>query len=595
MTTSNRRNTSSSIKDRDNKQIKTNKRKKKSSSYTIRLLLIWGLLFLSGLGLLTKLYTLQVVDYNKYKKKTEEQQLTKLRPYIPRREIVDTQNNILATDRLTYTLYAHPIGFSQSKEKIAADLAKILTNKSYEQLLARFNSQNSGIKIATNLSESIQKQIRQLKYGGLDIEQEYSRFYPYQDMYAEIVGYLDAERKPQAGVELSQEDLLARLLQTYKLKRTGKGAFMPGDLPNAPIKPDELKLQLTIDGRVQESSRLALKQVMTKYKAKRGAVIVMDVRDGSLVALVSEPTYDPNNFSKYSIELFKNWTISDLYEPGSTFKPINVAIALEAGVIKPNDSFDDPGKIVVDKMTIYNHDFRTKGANGNISITQILERSSNIGMIKIMSLMQRRDFYKKLKLLGINEKMSIDLLGFAPGQLRNEYQFTNNYIDPATAAFGQGFSLTPIKLVQLQGALANGGKLVTPHIVKGLVDSQGHLHWQKKLSNKQVFPEKVTLPVLEMMESVVAQGSGKPSQVPGYRIAGKTGTAQKVGSGKGYEAGAKITSFVGIFPVESPRYVVLTVVDEPKGANTFGSTVAAPVVKSVIESLIVTQGIQPFR
>jgi cell division protein FtsI (penicillin-binding protein 3) len=356
-----------------------------------------------------------------------------------------------------------------------------------------------------------------------------------------------------------------------------------------------LKLQLTIDLPHQRAARFALIQALEQYNAKRGAVIVMDARDGSILSLVCVPSYDPNKYYEANLELFKNWTVMDLYEPGSTFKPINVAIALDAGVIKPDSVFYDPGQIVIDRWPISNHDFLTKGGHGNINVADILQVSSNVGMIKIMQRLNPTIYYRNLKKLGLGEKIGLDLPGDAPSHLKEEAKFISSAIEPATAAFGQGLSLTPLKLVQLHAALANGGKLVTPHIVQGLVDPEGHFHWQPTLKTTPVFTPKTAKTVLEMMETVVTDGSGKNAAISGYRIAGKTGTAQKASPNGGYLRNAKITSFIATLPVDAPRYVVLAVIDEPKGENTFGSTVAAPVVKSVMDALIAIEKLPPSQ
>lgn len=586
---------------------------------TVRLLLVWGLLFLSASGLAVRLYHLQVVDpvithenapKNKnYKAIAQSQQTASLKLFTPRRQIVDRNQYVLATDLINYELYVHPALFIKNSkpvppEEIAQSLAAILETHSPEELLQQFGKPGPLVK---NLPESVVPKIRALQIDGLDLRKNYARYYPHQEMAAEVVGYInkDSSREPKAGLELTQNNLLEPQAISLRLKRsflplegTTQPVFHPGDLGRSRklFQFDDLRLQTTLDLRLQQAARQALKTGMDKYKAKRGAVLVMDVRDGSIPILVCEPTYNPNYYNQYKdYSLFKNWAITDLYEPGSTFKPINVAIALEAGVITPNEKIEDTGKTVVNTHTIRNHDYSQKGARGKLSIAEILQYSSNIGMINIMKKLSRPDYYQKLQELGIEESLELEIPGYTPGQLRDEVEFSVREIDAATAAFGQGFSLTPLKLLQLHAAIANGGELMTPHLVKGLVDFDGNLHYEMTPQSKTIWDSKTTHTVLEMMETVVETGSGKSSAIPGYRIAGKTGTAQKINQTGAYDATAKITSFVAVFPVEEPRYVVLAVVDEPKGRWTFGSTVAAPIVKEVIESIIAHEGIPPFR
>ncbi|MBE9048386.1 penicillin-binding protein 2 [Pleurocapsales cyanobacterium LEGE 10410] len=588
----------------------------KTAKPLLRLFLVWGALVISTIGLASKLYYLQIVNplirYEQAPKEgkrltqiAQDQQTTKLRFYIPRRQIVDRQQNVLATDRITYTLYVHPYLFKRNSQpvparEIAEKLADIIDDKTAEELEEIFAKKDRGIRLAGDLPESVKEKIAALQIDGLDLNQNYTRFYPHKEMAAEVTGYvnLDSSRIPQAGVEYTQNKLLERKPISWKIKRSfsqEKAVFHPGSLERSQqlFNFDDLRLQLTIDLRLQQIARNALKEQMEEYKAKRGTVIVMDVRDGAIAALVSEPTYDPNTYYKYNIELFKNWAITDLYEPGSTFKPINIALALDAGVISPQDTFNDTGEIKIKDAVVRNHDFTKKGARGKMSLAKILQHSSNVGMIKIMQRMEPLDYYRDLQKLGVEDKLEFDIPGYTTGRLKNEVEFSVREIEPATTAFGQGFSLTPLKLIQLHAALANEGKLITPHVVRGLSDYKGYLHYFQPPNSKQVFSAETARTVLEMMETVVEEGSGYAAQIPGYRIAGKTGTSQKAIDQGGYDETAKITSFVSMFPVEAPRYAVLAVVDEPQGEHTYGSTVAAPIVGSVIKGIINIEGIPP--
>ena len=584
----------------------------------LRLFLVWGVLLFGTIGLAARLYYLQIINpivvYEqapKGKRLTQiakDQQTAKLSFYIPRRQIVDRDRNVLATDRITYTLYVHPYLFKRNSqpvdpEEIARELSDILGNKTPEELVDIFKRQEWGIRLAGDLPESVRDKIAAMQIDGLDLKQNYSRFYPHREMAAEVTGYvnLDSSRTPQAGVEYTQNKLLEREPIGWKMKRSfsnNQAVFHPGDLERSQpmFNFDDLRLQLTIDLRLQQIARNALEKQMKEYDAKRGTVIVMDVRDGAIAALVSEPTYDPNTYYKYEdFSVFKNWAVTDLYEPGSTFKPINIALALDAGVISPHDTFDDTGEIQIKDALVRNHDFTKEGARGELTLPEILQYSSNVGMIKVMRRIDPLDYYRDLQKLGIEDKVEFDIPGYTTGRLKNEVEFTVRAIEPATTAFGQGFSLTPLKLIQIHAALANEGQLITPHVVKGLSDYKGYLHYSQPPNSKQVFTPKTARTVLKMMEKVVEDGSGYAAKIPGYRIAGKTGTSQKAVNEGGYDETAKITSFVGIFPVEAPRYAVLAVVDEPQGEHTYGSTVAAPIVGSVIQGIINIEGIPPSK
>ncbi len=562
-----------------------------------RLALVWAILLMGMLALACNLFRIQIFQASRLQAQAKSQHMVAFNPITPRRPIVDRMGDVLAIDRPVYTLYAHPYMFEGTKESVAATLSPVL-NLPIDQLLKKFGSADSGIRILETIPEDLARRIENLGEDGLDLEPHQQRLYPQQDLFANIVGYVNLDRQGQAGLESSQEKELQQPIGELELSRAGDGSIIPVGLPEDFLQSqkNDLRLQLTVDTHLQRATRYALKQMMKKYSAKRGAVIVMNVQDGSIVSLVSEPSYDPNKFYEAKLERLKDWVISDLYEPGSTFKPVNLAIALESSAIKANSTVYDEGAIQIEGWPIQNSDVESAGGRGDISVTEVLQYSSNVGMVHIMQRMNPGVYFGWLERIGLGKPTGIDLPAEASGQMKTYQQFTEAAIEPATSAFGQGFSLTPMKLIQLHSMVANGGRLVTPHVVQGLVDAKGNLSWRPNLPTpKAIISPEHAKTVVGMMEHVVNEGTGKAAQIPGYRIAGKTGTAQKASADGGYVEGARITSFVGLLPAEAPRYAVLAVVDEPQGDDAYGGTVAAPIVKSVMQSLITMEQIKPTK
>lgn len=554
----------------------------------LRLFLVWLVVFGGIVGLLARLIYLQVSAAPFLRTKAQNQQLGSLPERTFRYPIVDSQGNLLAKDEPVFRLFAHPFLFQKQPDEIAQALAPVL-DRSSDSLMELFKTGESGIPIGYRLSETEAEKINNLYLDGLEITREWQRVYPQSGLTSGLVGYVNTENQGQSGIEYSQQPLLKGDPIPLLVARDGQGKLLPDRFPLEPLNANDLTLRLTLDTRLQRSARQALHKKMAEFRAKRGTVIVMDVEDGSLKALASEPSFNPQRYFEANTELFKNWAISDLYEPGSTFKPINIAIALESNAIKADSVFHDGGQITVGGWPINNAD---NSGHGNLSITGILEYSSNVGMVHVMQRMDRSAYYNYLKKIGIGQITGTDLPFETPGQFKDKQQFLDYPIEAATAAFGQGFSVTPLQMAQLHAAIANGGELVTPHVVDGLYNPAGKkTKGLNLIQPRRIFSENTADKVRTMMGSVVQNGTGKPAKIPGYRLGGKTGTAQKADSGT--YSNARITSFVASFPLESPKYVVLAVVDEPQGGNAYGSTVAAPVVKSVLETLISVEGIPP--
>lgn len=561
-----------------------------------RLWLVFAVLAAGLVGLAVRLAWVQVVQGPDLQRRARAVQTQTITPIGKRRTIVDRQGRLVALDEERFMLWAHPryfafAGDDPGKLRTPLDVARRLTTLlgvPMADLVRTLEGRRSGVKLASDLDPETAHAVRQLGISGLDLEAYPQRVYPQSHLFANVVGFLNLERVPQAGLEQSRDGDLRRHEAARSLRRGADGTPLPDGLKAGVLYGDDLRLQLTLDARLQQVAQLALTKQVKQWRAKRGVAIVMDVRNGELVALASTPTYDPNKFWDYKPGLFREWSVQDLYEPGSTFKPINLAIALQENAIDPSGKVNDSGQLTIGGWPIFNHD---RKGNGLIDFPTVLQVSSNVAMVEAMRRVKPEKFWHWLHVLGIDSTPDTDLPGAQAGQLKTLESFRTQPIEPATAAFGQGFNLTPLKLVQLHAMLANGGRLVSPHITRGL-RSGDDLAPPPPPSGVQLLKPEITQTVLNWMETVVEKGSGKGVAIPGHRIGGKTGTAQKAENGV-YIAGARICSFVAHLPINDPRYVVLVVVDEPQGGNAYGSTVAVPVARQIIEALLVIEKIPP--
>ena len=565
---------------------------------TRRLWIVFLILCTGLVGLVGRMAWLQVVQTGELESRARRLQTQTSATLGQRRSIVDRTGRLVAMDEVRFRLWAHPRYFNlpgdapglvRPPEDVVDLLATPLAQPA-PQLLKQLGQRRSGIKLAEGLDPETAERIRSLGISGLDLEAYPQRVYPQGDLFANVVGFLNDERVPQAGLEQSRNAELLRHEQSRRLRRGADGTPLPDDLAPGAFYGDDLRLQLTLDARLQELAVQALAAQVAKWKAKKGAAIVMDATNGELLVLASTPTYNPNRYWRFSPARFREWSVQDLYEPGSTFKPINLALALQEKAIRPKDRVNDVGQLTIGGWPINNHD---KEAHGLVDFAKVLQVSSNVGMVQAMRRLDNNTYWDWMNRLGIDRRPDTDLPGAVAGQLKTKEQFITHPIEPATTAFGQGFSLTPLKLVQLHGVLANGGRLVSPHITRGFRSGDA-LAPAADPSGQPLLKPEVTRTVMAWMESVVDKGSGKGAKTPGYRIGGKTGTAQKALNGI-YLPGAKICSFVATLPVEDPRYVVLVVVDEPQGAHAYGSTVAVPVAKQIIDALLIVEKISPSK
>ncbi|WP_269622541.1 peptidoglycan D,D-transpeptidase FtsI family protein [Prochlorococcus marinus] len=562
---------------------------------TYRLKLAFYIICLALFALLGRVGWLQLIEGSTLEARARDNQTKKVQPISKRLSIVDRRGRLIALDEKRYRLYAQPFRFRfpgdlrgtiRKPDEVAEKLAGKLFI-SAENLSRQFSNQNYRMKIAEGLKPDVASEIRALRIEGLDLEPYPQRIYPQDELFSNVVGFLDYDRVPQAGLELSLNKELSRREKIRSFRFGRDGTPLPSDLEPGVFNADNVLLRLTLDARLQEVALKALREQLIKWNADKGVAIVMNVENGEILSLASTPSYDPNKYWDYPASRYKEWSVQELFEPGSTFKPINLALALEEGVISPDGTVFDSGVVTVGGWPLTNWD---KKPNGLLDYAKVLEVSSNVGMVNIVQKISPERYWEWLHQLGLNNIPQTDLPGAVPGYIKDKQVFIKQPIHQAVASYGQGFSITPLKLVQLHALIANGGRMISPHIKKEFLNESIQFH-NRFRQNDPILSPNVTQTVLNWMESVVENGSGKGAKIDNYRIGGKTGTADQTKDGKTYDS--KICSFVAILPIEQPKFVVAVAIDGPKKNHAYGSTVAVPVARKIIESLIVIEKIPP--
>jgi cell division protein FtsI/penicillin-binding protein 2 len=410
-----------------------------------------------------------------------------------------------------------------------------------------------------NLSTSEVENLRSQNTLGVYLGTKRQRYWPQGNLASDLLGFVDTNGTGQYGLESYYDDILQ-----------GRADKSPGT-----------DLDLTIDYNVQFMAEKLLKKAVDDLGAQGGQVVVADPNSGAIIALADYPSFDPNNYSQYAkdgnMDVFQDPVTQKIYEPGSAFKPITMAIALEEGKITPQTTYQDKGVIKIGGRTIYNYAQRTYP--GDITMTEVLEKSINTGAVFAEQQVSHNVFLDYLDRFGFFEKTGIDL----PEVFSENKSLKKGYeINFATASFGQGVEITPIQLVRAFCAIANGGKLPRPYLVKK-EDNNGKISQTKTEFSDQIISSKTASQVATMMVSVVENGYGKAAKIPGYYIAGKTGTAQ-VAEGGGYSTDKTIQSFVGFGPAYSPKFVILVKLDNPKAKTAEYS--ALPVFHDLAKYII---------
>lgn len=505
-----------------------------------------------------------------------------------RGRIYDRSGGELATNVVRDSVYAVPRAI-QDPQAFARTVAPVLRLPRRE-VLERVRRGGYFVWLARQVPPEVASRLRALGLDGqLGLEPEPQRTYPARGLAAHVLGFAGVDSQGLAGVELQYDALLrSRPGRVLRVRDALGREILEGR--QVLVQPqDGADLVLTLDRVVQHVAERELDRTVAEYRAAAGAVVVMDVHTGELLALASAPRYDPNRYADFPEEAWRNRAVAEAYEPGSTLKLAVLAAALEAGVVSPTSHFTCPGSLRVPG----GHTIREAHgqAHGVVSLVDIVRLSCNVGAAQVGARLGAQPLHRALERFGFGRPTGVDLPGESPGILRPLSAWSGT--DPYVVAIGQGVAATPLQVARFVAAIANGGRLVRPHVAAAVREPQGQL---RRLVDPtpapRVLPREVAASLLAMMERTVTDGTGTAAAVEGYRVAGKTGTAQKPSPSGGYEAGRYVASFVGVVPADRPRVVVLVVVDEPRGAY-YGGVVAAPAFARIAAQTLWALGIPP--
>ncbi|TCS84419.1 stage V sporulation protein D [Tepidibacillus fermentans] len=466
----------------------------------------------------------------------------------------------------------------------AKELANIL-GMNQEKIYKLITQRELIVRVARKIPEEKAVQIEKLKLPGIAITEESKRYYPEKDLASHVLGFVGIDNQGLAGIEVVYDDLLKGKNGAISFYADAKGREMPNQSQRFTPPKNGYDLVLTIDKNIQSYIERELDQAVVTYNPDHAIAIAMDPNTGEILGMASRPNYDPSRFKEYPSEVYnRNLPIWMAYEPGSTFKIITLAASLQEKTINLDDHFFDPGYIKVADSTL--HCWKD-GGHGSETFLQVVENSCNPGFVVMGQKLGGDKLYSYIKNFGFGEKTGIDLYGEQKGILFNQKSMLNS-VNLATTSFGQGVSVTPIQQVAAVAAAINGGKLLTPHLLKEVRDPETGdvLKTIQPQIKRQVISPETSKQVRQTLESVVSNGTGRNAYIDGYRIGGKTGTAQKVGPNGGYLDNNYIVSFIGFAPADKPEVVIYVAIDNPKGTVQFGGTVAAPIVKNIIDSTL---------
>lgn len=562
----------------------------------MRLNFIKFLFLVLFLAILVRLFYWQILSGDKLKALAESQHFESLAIPAIRGEIQTIDGFSLASSRPTFLLYGLPQTLDEKqKRQVSIILGRIFGDPETEEdlkngFLKKLSQNLYWVPLWKNVTPEVKKRIEDLKLEGLGFEQSSSRFYPEASSSAHLLGFVGqnarGEDQGYFGLEGFYNGELKGLSGQIRQERDAFGLPILFGQFFGSFGRNGKTLELNLDRSVQFSVEQTLKSDMERYGAKGALAIVMDPKTGAILAMSSYPNYDPIKYSEFPKEYYRNPVVADQYEPGSTFKVLVMSAALNEDLIKPDtkcDACSGPLDLGGFSIRTWNNQYVPE-----INMKDTIIHSDNTGMVFVGRKLGLDKFYDYFKNFGFGETTGIDLQDETSPDIREKNSWKE--IDLATASFGQGIAVTPIQMITAVSAIANGGYLMEPHIVKKIRDEQGSFEIKPKIT-RQVIKEGVAKVITEIMVAAVNEGEAKFARPKGFRVAGKTGTAQIPVAGH-YDPNKTIASFVGFAPADNPRFVMLIRYDQPS-SSVFGAETAAPTFFSIAKQLFTYYKIAP--
>lgn len=547
-----------------------------SNRHTWRLKMLAAGLLIATSGIAARLFYLQIIDHDRYVAQAQEEHAGYRQVYAPRGAILDRNGHPLAASIDTFDVYID--------RRVWRD--ETVANEAAQRLAAILHVPAESIRRSVGTSDTGEHQlIKALEYEagneveaaiipGVKVVPANRRIYPEGNLAAALIGFIGKDPVGLSGIEADFDELLAGKPGTSLFERDSLGNdIVIGRREITPPEPGP-NLVLTIDRSIQRLVEEELDRTIAKHEASGGDIIVMDPQTGAILAMATRPSFNllrPDVNGEVQLELFRNRSISDLYEPGSVFKLITMAAGIDTGIVSPGTTYFDAGVLQFSQWEIKNFDER---AYGTQSMTAVLQYSLNTGAAWVAQQLGATAFYEYVTAFGFAEPTHAGLAGEASGSYRTPDNDTWAEVDLATNSFGQGIAITPLQIVTAVSAIVNGGNLMRPYVVQEITGAGRDEVTQPKVV-RRVISEEASRTMREMMRAVVEDIPGHLAQIAGYDTGGKTGTAD-ISTITGYDDGTTIASFVGVVPADAPRFVMLVKIDGPRD-DEFGSTVAAPV------------------